>query len=92
MTTFTVNIPSRVEEPRGSLWFSELVGALVTYLQKRAADRNLASLAHTSARERAKYRAKNVAQARAMAQEMGRQDPRAAADLMAAIDRYETEA
>ena len=88
MTTLSINIPAHVEEPRGSVWFAQGMSAVLVYMQSRALERSHVAQARSDARSKAKH----VKDARAMAQEMGRQDPRAAADLMAAIDRYEGQA
>ncbi len=87
MTTLTVNTPAQVQEPRGSLWLGQILTAVMSQLRRSNAQRNQTN----QARAAAKARLKDVAHARSLAREMSRHDPRVAADLWAAIDRYEAQ-
>lgn len=87
MTTLTVNTPANVQEPRGSLWFSQVLTAVMTQFQRSTTQRTQIN----QARAAAKAKRKDVARARLLAREMSRDDPRVAADLWAAIDRYEAQ-
>lgn len=81
MTTITVNIPSAVRAPRGSIvaarWFSALLMWFERTTERRAA------------RRVAVDRQAEAAQVRRYAQSVAAHDPRFAADLCAAADRHE---
>jgi hypothetical protein len=81
MTTITVNVPAKVTAPRGSrlaaVWFGRLLTQLSDLAEKRAE------------RKAAAARNREATEVRQYAQSLMAQDPRFAADLMAAADRHE---
>lgn len=81
MNTTTLNLRNPVERsvPRGATWIGQVAAAVahVFTAAPRPADARDAS--------------RDARKARAIAAEWSRRDPRGAADLSAAIDRYEEE-
>jgi hypothetical protein len=81
MTTITVNTPVKIAAPRGSriaaIWFGRLLTRLGNLAEQRAASRALQA------------RLKEASEVRAYAQAVMAEDPRFAADLLAAADRHE---
>ena len=81
MTTATVNVPAQTPAPRGALWAANLFYGLLSLGQ---------SVWSAEMQRRAKRaRFAEASEARACARELGRHDPRSAADLFAAADRHE---
>jgi hypothetical protein len=81
MTTITVTRPATVVAPRGAAWAASLATSVLGLVS-----RTLESRAQTKA---LKTRAEEAAAVRGMAELVRRQDPRFAADLLAAADRHE---
>ena len=83
MTVITLQVPAKINEPRGSVvaarWFTALLNALEGASARRTS-RRLAADRQTDA-----------AAVRSYAQSLAAQDPRFAADLCAAADRHERE-
>lgn len=81
MTTMTVISPAKIAAPRGSLiaavWFGRLLTRLGDIAEQRAASRAMQA------------RLKEATEVRAYAQSVMAEDPRFAADLLAAADRHE---
>jgi hypothetical protein len=82
MTTITVIRPAKITAPRGAhlaaVWFGRLLTRLGDLAEKRTESRALAR------------RLVEASEVRAYAQTVQAQDPRFAADLLAAADRHET--
>jgi hypothetical protein len=81
MTTITVNTPVKIAAPRGSriaaVWFGRLLTRLGDLAEQRAESRSVAG------------RVREASEVRTYAQSVMAQDPRFAADLLAAADRHE---
>lgn len=81
MTTISVHIPAKITAPRGSrlaaVWFGRLLTQLSDLAERRTERRAAAG------------RNSEAAGVRRFAQSVMDQDPRFAADLMAAADRHE---
>lgn len=81
MTVLSIHVPAQVKEPRGSViaanWASWLLNRVEAAMARRG-DRRLAA-----------DRQAEAAAVRRLAHEVGQQDPRFAADLLAAADRHE---
>ena len=81
MSYITINVPAKVSAPRGSVvaarWFSALLNWIETAAERRVAHRMAAD------------RQAEAALVRSYAQSLAAQDPRFAADLLAAADRHE---
>jgi len=73
-TTFNLQATQRRTAPRGAIWFGNAFALLIQLFRARPAQRNAA---------------RDVRRAREMAAELAIHDPRSAADLSAAIDRFE---
>lgn len=73
-TTMNLQVPQQRTAPRGATWFGNAFASLLQAFQ--------ATPAHRSAE-------RDIRRARAMAAEWAVHDPRSAADLTAAIDRFE---
>lgn len=81
MTTVTVHVPAQIAEPRGA------AAAVAAVLALRAA---FAALRRGLAHHRSyRDRIAEAAEARAMARQMARHDPRVASEMFAAADRHE---
>ena len=72
--TFNLQATQRRTAPRGSVWFGNAFANLIQLFRSAPAERNAT---------------RDVRLAREMAAELARHDPRSAADLSAAIDRFE---
>lgn len=73
-TTMNVQVPQRRSAPRGATWLGNAFASAFNAFRAAPAKRDAA---------------RDVRRARALAAEMGRRDPRSAAELTAAIDRFE---
>ena len=73
-TTFNLQATQRRTAPRGAVWFGNAFASLIQMFRATPAERDAA---------------RDVRRAREMAAELAIHDPRSAADLSAAIDRYE---
>lgn len=81
MTTITVSTPAKVAAPRGAAWAANGFAAVLSWLE---------ALGETRTERRALAdRLAEAARVRIYAQDVLAQDPRFAADLMAAADRHE---
>jgi hypothetical protein len=78
MNTTTMNLHARHRRtaPRGAVWIGSAFASLLKMFRAAPAERNAA---------------RDVRRARALAAEWAVHDPRSAADLSAAIDRFELE-
>ena len=81
MTTITVLRPLRVQSPRAAAVAARLFLSLLEMFEQKAMQR--------SERSQARIRAKEAAELRAYATQLQSQDPRFAADLLAAADRHQ---
>ncbi len=81
MTTITVNIPAKIAAPRGALLAAVWFGRLLTRLGDLAEQR--------TERRASAIRVMEACEVRAYAQQIAHEDPRFAADLLAAADRHE---
>ena len=75
-TTMNLQVPQQRTAPRGAIWFGNAFAGLLSAFSGKPAQRNAA---------------RDVRRARALAAEWTRRDPRSAADLTAAIDRFEAQ-
>ena len=73
-TTLNLQVPQQRTAPRGATWIGNAVADLLAAFRPSPAQRDAS---------------RDVRRARALAAEWNRRDPRSAADLTAAIDRYE---
>ena len=75
-TTIQLQVPQQRTAPRGATWLATAFVGLVNAFRATPTERNAA---------------RDIRRARELAAEWTRRDPRSAADLTAAIDRYEAQ-